>query len=109
MPTYPQLESFAIYNFEYKELSTLRCKCKSIFNWYEERDFKLPRRKPKMSRAENIKRVRKEIEDLNKIRVENLISGNGADIYKKKNGKWHIQKIADELNLNRKTVSKYIN
>jgi hypothetical protein len=36
------------------------------------------------------------------------MTGLYADEYKKKNGKWHIGKVAEATGLHREVVSKYI-
>jgi hypothetical protein len=42
--TYDELLSFALENFiDFKDKSTLKSKCKSIVNWYENRDWKIGR------------------------------------------------------------------
>lgn len=41
-------------------------------------------------------------------KVINCITGLMAEIYKKKNGAWHIGKIAEDTQLTPKTVSKHL-
>lgn len=117
---YEDLLDFAIANFETKEFATLKLKCKSIFNWYLERDFKIGRvsqkyenrdnyfKETKMTRVENMKKINKEKAEASKEKIVDLLSGLFKDDYKKKNGSWNISKIAKALNLNRRTVMKHI-
>ena len=61
-----------------------------------------------MTRTENMHRINTEKVDKNYKKVANILTGLFNDEYKKKNGKWHIMKIAEELSMSRNTVSKYI-
>jgi len=114
---YSTLESWALSQFIHKERSTIRAKCRSIWNWYNNRDFVLPKksrtRKQYMeetmaSRTEQAIRMGKEKKEKNRRKVINLITGLYANDYKKKNGKWHYIKIAEATNLSRYTVAKII-
>ena len=115
LPTFSQLEEFAYSNFNYKDKSTLRAKCRSIFNWYETNDWKLPYQR-KTKTAEELKLTRQERARANteeraaraKAKVTNAVTGLMAETYKKKSGTWNITKIAEDTNLNRRTVTKYI-
>lgn len=114
LAVYSQLENFAYSNFT-KEKSTLRAKCRSIFNWYEKRDWKLQNQRKtkteeelKLTRQERALLNAKEKEEKAKRKVINAISGLMAETYKKKSGKWHIGKIAKDTNLTEKTVSKHL-
>jgi len=84
-PTYSQLLEFAQQNFEHKENSTLKAKCRSIFNWYEARDFTIPKKKiyenlnnywesTKMTRIENMKQMNKERNETSKAKVLGAIT-----------------------------------
>lgn len=119
---YETLENFAMTNFlEHKEQSTIRAKCRSIWNWYNERDFELPERQvkkyennqkkyegTKMTRQENMKKIAEKKVDTNRALVINATSGLMKDIYKKKSGKWNIAKLSKDLNLARNTIYKYL-
>lgn len=115
LPTFSQLEDFALSNFEYKDKSTLRAKCRSIYNWYELNNWALPFQR-KTKNAEELKLTRQERAKANteareakaKAKVINAITGLMSETYKKKNGTWHISRIAEDTNLHRETVSKYI-
>jgi len=115
---YDSLESWALSQFVDKERSTIRAKCRSIWNWYNERDFKLNDKKHReqkkyleetmATRKEQAIRMGKEKKEKNRRKVINLITGLYADDYKKKNGKWHYIKIAEATGLSRYTVSTII-
>lgn len=117
--TYEQLENFAFSNFEHKEKSTLRAKCRSVWNWYADKDFQLNKKQRKtlkehledteMTRTQHILKINKRRAENSKAKIEGLINGLFSNDYKKKSGSWHISKIAKDLNLNRDTVSKYLN
>ena len=115
LPTFSQLEDFAYSNFDHKDKSTLRAKCRSIFNWYEATDWKLPYKR-KTKTAEELKMTRQERAIANtkareakaKAKVVNAVTGLMSETYKKKSGAWHIGNIAKDTNLDRKTVSKYL-
>ena len=82
MPTYDQLFSFALTSFEYKEKSTLKAKCRNIFNWYEERDFTIPnsrnfkqtKKEYQMTRIENMKQMNKERNETSRAKVLGAIT-----------------------------------
>ena len=117
---YSLVESFAFARFidRAKDKSTLKAKCRSVWNWYNDRNWTIPKRHErnrkqyyedtKMTRTENMHRINAEKVDKNYKKVANLLTGLFNDAYKKKNGKWHIMKIAEELSMSRNTVSKYI-
>ncbi len=119
---YDSLESWASMQFlENKERSTIRAKCRSVWNWYNDRDFELSNSQEKKynnlehyleetmaSRAENMKRVSRNKAERNKRAVINVMTGLYADDYKKKNANWHFGKIGEATNLSAKTVAKII-
>ena len=114
---YYLLEDFALDQFLHKkDRSSIRCKTRNVFNWYEKRDFELPKPKEpkqtkgeyKMTRIENMKKVNQERAEEKKRKILNATSGMFAEDLKKKNGKWNIAKIAKELNLSVNTVKKYL-
>ena len=115
LPTFSQLEDFAYQNFNYKDKSTLRAKCRSIYNWYDAKDWKLPYKR-KTKTAEELKLTRQERAAANtkareeKARniVQNTLTGLMSNLYKKKSGSWNISKIAEDTGLNRRTITKYI-
>lgn len=114
---YSLVESFAFARFidRAKDKSTLKAKCRDTWNWYNDRNWTIPKRKRKLTdkelqvtRSENAKRVAKLKIEKNKKAVINCITGLYAIEYKKKSGAWHYQKIADTVGLNVKTVGKYV-
>ncbi len=117
---YSQLEDWAMTQFlGHKEQSTIRAKCRSIWNWYEARNFDISTKKTHRklkdyleetmaTRKEHIKKVSAQKAEKNKRIVINLITGLYADDYKKKNGNWHYGKIAEITGISSKTVAKII-
>jgi len=114
---YSQLEDFAYSNFT-RCRSTLRAKCRSIFNYYEVRDWKIPTgykrkfkdddKELKLTRQERALENTRLREERARSKVINAATGLMAEIYKKLNGKWNISKIAEDTQLDRRTVSKYL-
>lgn len=111
---YSQLEDFAYSNFT-KDRSTLRAKCRSIFNYYENKNWKLPNQRKtrnekelKVTRQERAKANTEAREAKAKAKVINAITGLMSETYKKLNGSWNISKIAKDTNLHRDTVSKHL-
>jgi len=117
---YSLIESFAFSRFvdRAKDKSTLKAKCRSIWNWYNERDWTIPKRyerdrktyyeDTKMTRSEHMKNVKKEEARRNRANVINLITGLMSEEYKKKSGAWHYGKIAEAVKLTSKTVAKIV-
>ena len=116
MVAYSLLESFAFAHFvdRAKDRSTLKAKCRSIWNWYDARNWTIPKRsektmkETKMTRSEHLKNVKKKEEEANRIKVVNAITGLMSQEYKKKSGTWHIGRICAATNLSHNTVKKYI-
>jgi len=108
--------AYTHYHDHVKDFSTLKSKCRSIWNWYAKRDFKpsIYQRKftdeeLQMSRQDHIKKVNEKRKDETYRKVVNAITGLFAEEkYKKKSGAWHLGNIAKDLNISRQTVSKYI-
>ena len=97
--------------------STLKAKCRKIFNWYLDRNFELTQtvyiKKERdlvmATRQEHAIRLGKNKEKENIAKIKNAITGLMADaMFKKKNGKWNGKSIAEYLNLDERTVSKYL-
>ena len=118
---YSTLENFAFNNFvDYvKDRSTLKAKCRSVWNWYSDRDwqktdnkkyqnFKEYLENTKMTRTENMQKIAATKVKTNYKNVVNIITGLYANEYRKKSGAWHIIKIAQATKLSRQTVSKII-
>ncbi len=114
---YTSLESWAFDNFIdiAKDKSTLRAKCRSVYNWYFERDWQIGRIKINKTkedilatRQEHAKKIAKDKQELAKRKVLNCITGIFKDDYKKKDGSWNISLIAKDVKLTRPTVMKYL-
>jgi len=115
---YSSLESYAFNHFvDYtKDRSTLRAKCRSIWNYYDAREWqtqlqytkKLTEEEYLMTRQENMKKQTKLKAEATRKKIINTITGMFADDYKKKSGEWNISKIAKEINVSRNSVYKYI-
>jgi len=109
-----QLEEFAYSNFE-KERSTLRAKCRSIWNYYERKDWQInsyikkPQGEVMATRQEHIKQVNENriIKNRNKIKaiIDDIFL---QDQIKLKNGKYKIGAIAELTGIHRETVSKHL-
>ena len=116
IPTAEQLIEFALSNFENKEHSTLKAKCRSVWNYYEKRNWKLPKTYQKKSkeivmatRQENIKKVHENTAIKNRNKIKAILDDIFLqDDIKFKNGKYRIGKIANLTELTEKTVSKYL-
>jgi len=116
---YETLENWALRQFIDKERSTIRAKCRSIWNWYNERDFDISSKKTHRklkdyleetmaTRIEHIKKVSREKAEKNRRAIINIMTGLYCNDYKKKSGAWHFGKIAEATGLSSKTVGKII-
>lgn len=114
--SYETFEDFAFQNFEdkAKDRSTLRAKCRSIYNWYSDRDFETRTRIRKdkeevmATRKENMIKLNKDKADKAKRVIFGLVSGLTSFEYKKPSGKWNVSKLAKDAKLARDTVYKYL-
>lgn len=110
-------ENWAFENFIdiSKDKSTLRAKCRSIYNWYFERDWKIGRLKVNKTKEEimatreqHARNMTKKREEKARKKVLNVITGMFAHEYKKPDGSWNVSKIAKDSDTNRRTVMKYL-
>lgn len=111
-------ENWAFENFIdlAKDKSTLKAKCRNVFNWYFERDWKIGRvnksSKTKAeimaTRQEHAKKIHTKLANDTKKKVLNCITGMFAHEYKKPNGSWNVTKIAKDSGTTRPTVMKYL-
>ena len=108
---YEMLQDYAFNNFfDRKDKSTLRAKCRNIWNWYNERSWTIPKRKEwKMTRSERAKENAK----LKKQRARAVLLGfiqNNllADEYKKADGTWNVSKLAKATKLSRSTIIAHL-
>ena len=116
--SYDSLYDFALTNFidRCKDRSTLKAKCRGIWNYYCERDFqifceyqrKYTDEELKMTRSKNMKKVNDLQSRENRTLVINAITGLYAEEYKSKKGEWNISKLSKSLNLARNTIYKYL-
>ena len=115
---YQLLENWAFDNFidKSKDKSTLRAKCRSTYNWYFDRDWKIGRANKSTKTKEEIMATRQEqaikmhtklAEDTRK-KVLTCVTGMFLNDYKKSNGSWNISKIAKDTGTSRPTVMKYL-
>jgi len=117
------MEEWAYIQFDNhkKGKSTVRAKCRSVWNWYDTQNWELPKhtRKRKFNTLEEIEELRmtrqeralsnaKAKAEKARKKVIHAITGLYADEYKKKSGAWHIKNIANSINLDPRVVSKYL-
>ena len=109
--SYELLQDFAFRNFfDRKDKSTLRAKCRNIWNWYNERSWTIPKRKEwKMTRSERAKENAK----LKKQRARAILLGfiqNNllTSEYKKADGSWNITKLSKATKLSRPTIINHL-
>ena len=119
--SYETLEDFAFANFEdkAKDRSTLRAKCRSIYNYYADRNFETRTRgkyknhqhyleETMATRQQNMAKINnKRKEDCRRV-IVGLITGLTSFEYKKQNGEWNVSKLAKDTKLTRKTIYKYL-
>lgn len=97
-----------------KGFSTVKSKCRSIINYYINKDYKLDKyerkftnEELKMTRQENIIKKNKKVKNDNTMKVKNFLTGMFIDEYKK-NGKWNILKISKDLKMSRNTIYRVL-
>jgi hypothetical protein len=105
---YERLEHFALRNFEHKELSTIRAKCRSVWNYYNDRNFKinLYEKKPK----EEVLATRIEHQKyLTKLKIEETTAKILSSItyLKAKQSKITAKAICEHSGLSKNTLTKY--
>ncbi len=61
-----------------------------------------------MTRKVHIKQVHKKTTNKNRAKVLNIVTGIFSEEYKKKNGRWKITLLSQELDLSINTVKKYL-
>mgnify|MGYP005989270221 CR=1 FL=1 len=120
IPTYSDIERFAYAEYQHKCKSTLRAKCRSIYNWYAERDFKAGRVNKKYenmreyqelnmaTRKQQAKKMTEQKIKENRTKILSLVTGLLKEEYRKKNGEWNISSIAKDTKTSRNTVYKYL-
>lgn len=103
---YSLVESFAFARFidRAKDKSTLKAKCRSIWNWYEARGWTIPKRKGLgMNRTENAKRVSKMKAEATKKAVQKAVAG--LEFMQEK---VNIANVARDAKVSRNTAKKYL-
>ena len=108
---YELLQDFAFENFfDRKDKSTLKAKCRNIWNWYDDRGWTIPKRKEwKMTRSERAKENAKLKKQRAKAVLLGFIQNNLlADEYKKSDGTWNIKELSKVTGLHRNTISKHL-
>ena len=109
---YSVIEGFAFSYFidHTKDKSTLRAKCRSIWNWYDNRGWTIPRRQRKtkteeelfMTRSENANRLNEKRKNEAKAKVKGAIES-----LKFIGEKTSVRKIAEYANISTATARKY--
>ena len=115
---YQKLEDYALENFigGKADNSTLRAKSRSIYYWYEARDWAIGRADKKFetkeqwvaSRKEHMTKINKDKAKDTDRKIQNCINGLLKIEYIKPSGKWNIAKICKDTGLHRNTVSNYL-
>ncbi len=103
---YSLIESFAFARFidRAKDRSTLKAKCRSIWNWYEARGWTIPTRKGLgMSRAEGAKKAHTKKAKDTKAKVQKAIAG--LEFLQEK---VNIANVARDAGVDRNTAKKYL-
>jgi len=103
---YSLVESFAFARFidRAKDKSTLKAKCRSIWNWYNERDWTIPERKGLgMSRQEAGINAAKKNAEKTKAKVQKAIAG--LEFMQEK---INIANVARDAGVSRDTAKKYL-
>jgi len=99
---YEIIQDYAFRNFfDRKDKSTLRAKCRNIWNWYNERGWKMTRRERALTNAKSIKEKKR-------MQILNAITGIMKDEYLKEDGTWNIYKLTKDLGMSDNTVRKHI-
>ena len=120
---YQSVESWAFNMFEHKakDRSTLKAKCRSVWHWYEQRDWKLSllsntkKRTHKSkedimaTRTEHIKKVNVNRKNKVKVAIRTVLEDMFMqEQIRYKNGNYKISAIAELTGFGRNAVSKYL-
>ena len=99
---YELLQDFAFSNFfDRKDKSTLRAKCRNIWNWYNERGWKVTRRERALTNAQSIKEKKRR-------QILNAVTGIMKDEYIKDDGTWNIYKLTKDLGMSKNTIKRHL-
>jgi hypothetical protein len=108
---YSTIENFAFTNFfGRKDNSTLKAKCRNIWNWYNNRDWTIPQKRNfEMTRSERARTNAKLKKDRARATLLGFIKGNLLENeYKKADGSWNIKELTKATGLHRHTISKHL-
>jgi hypothetical protein len=117
MIEYPFLEDWALGQFIEKERSTVRAKCRSIWNWYDQRDWQLPNlytrkftdEELRMSREDHIKKVNATRKAKTQAQIKSVLEDMFVqDEIRTKTGKPKATAIAKILDMDYRTVSQHL-
>jgi len=87
-----------------KDKSTLRAKCRSIFEWYEARNWRVDERVSTMSRIEGAAKARAILEIQTKGKIQTAIN-----VLKLYGTKITVRSLAEEAGISKSTAQKYLN
>jgi len=121
---YDDLFNFAYTNFApyvgnikvAKDVATLKSKCRSIVNYYINKNYKTDEYKRKtkteeewiLTRTENIKKLKQEQYKNTQTKILNFLNNTNIKTYIKPNGTYNKTAIAKELNITTKTLLKHL-
>ena len=110
------LLEWALEQFPNKEYSTLKCKARSIFNWYHARDFEAFRaykrkytdKELQMTRSEHMTSYNKMTKAKTQAQIKELVTGLFCDEFYHQQGRWagliNVDKVAKHLKMTNETV-----
>ena len=114
--SYFTLLEWALEQFPNKEYSTLKCKARSIFNWYHARDFEAFRaykrkytdKELQMTRSEHMTSYNKMTKAKTQAQIKELVTGLFCDEFYHQQGRWagliNVDKVAKHLKMTNETV-----
>ena len=108
---YAALEEWALSQFVDKERSTIRAKCRSVWNWNDNRGWTLPKdkRRFRMSRQDHIKKVHATRNAKAQAKIRGVLEDMFIqDQIRTKSGKPKISAIAKIAEMHRDTVRKHL-
>jgi DNA-binding transcriptional ArsR family regulator len=108
---YSSIEDYTFRNFfGRKDNSTLKAKCRSVWNWYDKRGWTIPKRRNfEMTRTERAKKNAELKYQRARATLLGFIKGNLlANEYKKKDGSWNITKLSKAIKLDPKTIRNHL-
>ena len=100
---YELIQDYTFNNFfDKKDKSTLKAKCRNIWNWYDNRRWRMTRRERALTNAKSIKEKKRR-------QILNAVTGIIKNEYIKDDGTWNKYKLAKDLGMSNKTIIKHIN